>query len=84
MSEKASKEDAYVFKDEEDNDFEPSFRSLKSERRKSLTLKENQSSGEGQREKKKGLTVAERKLSLDDQPTLESRGKLSNYSHFMK
>ena len=44
-----SKEDAYVFKEEEEEDFEPSFRSLKKGRRKSHALKETQCSQEKRR-----------------------------------
>lgn len=47
----ASKEDAYVFKEEEEEDFEPSFRSLKKGRRKSHALKETQCSQEKRRVK---------------------------------
>ncbi|MPC92315.1 hypothetical protein E2C01_087397 [Portunus trituberculatus] len=47
----ASKEDAYVFKEEEEEDFEPSFRSLKKGRRRSHALKETQCSQEKQRVK---------------------------------
>ncbi|KAK7074863.1 Histone acetyltransferase kat6b [Halocaridina rubra] len=66
VNDRTSREDAYVFKDEEDNDFEPSFRSLKSERRKSLTLKENQIAVEGFKEKRNGHSHAERKLSVEE------------------
>lgn len=47
----AAKEDAYVFKEEEEEDFEPSFRSLKKGRRKSHALKETQCSQEKRRVK---------------------------------
>lgn len=48
----AAKEDAYVFKEEEEEDFEPSFRSLKKGRRKSHALKETQCSQEKRRVKR--------------------------------
>ncbi|XP_064113125.1 histone acetyltransferase KAT6A-like isoform X2 [Macrobrachium nipponense] len=73
-NDKASKEDAYVFKEEEEHDFEPSFRSLKSERRKSLTLKENQFALDSQREKKKGSIGVDRKLLMDEPSSLDDRG----------
>lgn len=67
----ASKEDAYVFKEEDESDFEPTFRSLHSERRKSHTLKETQCSLERRRGKRRvrGHNEDER-LSLEEpQPT---------------
>lgn len=69
-----SKEDAYVFKEEEDNDFEPNFRSLKSGRRKSHTLKETQYSTDRRRAKRTGQVHNEEKLVVEGkQPTVEEK-----------
>lgn len=63
----ASKEDAYVFKEEEEEDFEPSFRSLKKGRRRSHALKETQCSQEKHRAKSAPHNGGEeRRLSSED------------------
>lgn len=75
----AAKEDAYVFKEEEEEDFEPSFRSLKKGRRKTHALKETQCSQEKRRvkhgvhsnEEEKRLCSEERRKVSDKQATEE-------------
>merc|ERR1712179_90772 len=63
-----TKEDAYDFKEEEDEDFGGSFRSLKTERRKSNTLRESQFAVE-RRGKKRGSQVQD-----EDQDDSHSKG----------
>ncbi|CAL4066385.1 unnamed protein product [Meganyctiphanes norvegica] len=58
-----TKEDAYDFKEEEDEDFGSSFRSLKTERLKSNTLRESQFSVE-RRGKKRGSRLQEEEHDL--------------------
>lgn len=75
----AAKEDAYVFKEEEEEDFEPSFRSLKKGRRKTHALKETQCSQEKRRvkhgvhsnEEERRLGSEERRKVSDKQATEE-------------
>lgn len=60
-----SKEDAYIFKEEEENDIEPNFRSLKSGRKKSHALKEKQiSPAEKRRQKRVAMQQLRREAKL--------------------
>lgn len=68
----AAKEDAYVFKEEEEEDFEPSFRSLKKGRRKSHALKETQCSQE-KRRVKHGVHSDEERRKVSDKQTPEEK-----------
>lgn len=70
----AAKEDAYVFKEEEEEDFEPSFRSLKKGRRKSHALKETQCSQE-KRKVKRGVhsDEEERRLGTEESQKVSDR-----------
>ncbi|KAK4288124.1 hypothetical protein Pmani_038840 [Petrolisthes manimaculis] len=71
-----SKEDAYIFKEEEENDIEPNFRSLKSGRKKSHALKETQLSP-AEKRKQKRLAMQkmrrEAKLRAEKQRMTEER-----------
>ncbi|XP_045599275.1 uncharacterized protein [Procambarus clarkii] len=71
------KEDAYVFKEEEENEFDSNFRSLKSGRRKSQTLKETQCSSERRRAKRAGHAQNEEKIVAEEkQLVVEKQSKV--------
>lgn len=78
----AAKEDAYVFKEEEEEDFEPSFRSLKKGRRKSHALKETQCSLE-KRRVKRGIhsDEEERRLGSEESQKVSDKQTAEDKSH---